>query len=373
MAGNDRLFKKKQANFLISNFREFHKLWRDNQEAILKVKCCDGKLTINFESSFKGPEPKPTLPRQVNEKVKRISPSRRKRNLARAELFRRNKASKDTADGFPATSKESQEDMEISGASLAEDTADGFPAPSKESQEERQEAMKVSEASHELASEKLPTSAVPVDKATSIPETSQGLVQHGQVLLKPPSEVAKRDTTTEDQKFNDAENWNSVSRVESEQSELLLRIERFETEIRKDLAGNGPVKKGQSVTARVWVDRSISDLQKKISKANDANKFYALMNGLLGVSAFIMEWKEGLESGGQPNLFDELGTKVVSLQREASRQHPELMGAFNMMLQQMPVGDLALAMSQDRPIAMPAHKLVDSYKHSPSAKFRKKK
>ena len=372
MAGNDRLLKKKQANFLISNFREFHKLWRDNQEAILKVKCCDGKLTINFESSFKGPEPKPTLPRQVNEKVKRISPSRRKRNLARAELFRRNKASKDTADGFPANSKESQEDMEISGASLAEDTADGFPAPSKESQEERQEALKVSEASHELASEKLPTSAVPVDKATSIPETSQGLVQHGQVLLKPPSEVAKRDTTTEDEKFNDAENWNSVSRVKSKQSELLRRIERFETEIRKDLAGIGPVKRGQSVTARVWVDRSISDLQKRISKADDANKFYALMNELLRVSAFIMEWKEGLEPGGQPNLFDELETKAISLQREAKRQHPGLMGAFETVMRNTPREDLA-EMSQDQPRAMPAHKLVDSYKHSPSAKFRKKK
>ena len=102
MAGNERLLKMKQMNFFISNFREFHKLWRDNQEAILKVKCCDGKLTINFESSFKVPETKPSLPKQVKEKVKSISPSRRRRNLARAELFRRNKASKDTADGFPA-------------------------------------------------------------------------------------------------------------------------------------------------------------------------------------------------------------------------------------------------------------------------------
>ena len=133
----------------------------------------------------------------MNEKVKRISPSRRRRNLARAELFRRNKASKDTADGFPASSKESQEDMEISRASLAsKDTADGFPA-TKESLEGRLEAMMVSEASHELASEKLPTSAVPVNTATSIPETSQGLLlQHGQVLLKSPSEVSKRDTRT---------------------------------------------------------------------------------------------------------------------------------------------------------------------------------
>ena len=81
MADSDRLLKK-QTNFLISNFREFHKLWRDNQEAILKVKCCDGKLTINFESSFKVPEPNPTLPTKVNEKVKRISPSRRRRNEA---------------------------------------------------------------------------------------------------------------------------------------------------------------------------------------------------------------------------------------------------------------------------------------------------
>ena len=153
---------------------------------------------------------------------------------------------------------------------------------------------------------------------------------------------------------------------------MLRRIERFETEIRKDLAGIGPVKRGQSVTARVWVDRSISDLQKRISKANDANKFYALMNELLGVSAFIMEWKEGLESGGQPNLFDELETKAISLQREAKRQHPELMGAFQHVMRNTPVEDLA-EMSQDQPRAMPAHKLVDSYKHSPSAKFRKKK
>ena len=318
----------------------------------------------------------------MNEKVKRISPSRRRRNLARAELFRRNKASKDTADGFPASSKESQEDMEISRASLAsKDTADGFPA-TKESLEGRLEAMMVSEASHELASEKLPTSAVPVNTATSILETSQGLLQHGQVLLKSPSEVSKRDTIPEDEKLYDAENWEPDgrwaaamslnSRVESKQSELSLRIERFETEIREDLAGIGPVKRGQSVTARVWVDRFILDLQKRISKANDVRKFCALMDDLARVLTFIKEWKEGLESGGQPNLFDELLTKALSLQREAKRQHPHLMGAFQSMLRDTPTERLEES-SQDLYVPAHAHRLVDSYKQSPSAKFRKKK
>ena len=68
MTASDRLFKN-QSNFLISNFREFYKLWRDNQEAILTVKCCDGKLSIIFESSFQSPEIKPTLKTIVKRKV----------------------------------------------------------------------------------------------------------------------------------------------------------------------------------------------------------------------------------------------------------------------------------------------------------------
>ena len=77
MTANDRLLKKNQSNFLTSNFREFYKLWRDNQEANLTVKCCDGKLSISFESSFQSPENKPTLQTNVTRKGKRISPSRR--------------------------------------------------------------------------------------------------------------------------------------------------------------------------------------------------------------------------------------------------------------------------------------------------------
>ena len=117
MADSNNVLKKKQTNFLISNFREFHKLWRDNQEAILTVKCCDGKLSINFESSFQSPETKPTLQTSGIRKVKRISPSRRRRNQARAEQFRRNKASKDNADEIPASSKEVQEQMQVSVSS----------------------------------------------------------------------------------------------------------------------------------------------------------------------------------------------------------------------------------------------------------------
>ena len=116
MTASDRLFKN-QSNFLISNFREFYKLWRDNQEAILTVKCCDGKLSINFESSFQSPETKPTSQTIGIRKVKRISPSRRRRNQARAEQFRRNKASKDNADEIPASSKEVQEQMQVSVSS----------------------------------------------------------------------------------------------------------------------------------------------------------------------------------------------------------------------------------------------------------------
>ena len=120
----DRLLKQNQSNFLLSNFREFYKLWRDNQEAILRVKCCEGKLSISFESSFKSPETKPTLPPEptVNEnakkeKAKKISPSRQRRNQARAELFRSkkkeaSKASEDNAEGVPASSKEGHEAME---------------------------------------------------------------------------------------------------------------------------------------------------------------------------------------------------------------------------------------------------------------------
>ena len=75
------------------------------------VKCCDGKLMIDFKSSFQSPEINPTLP---TTKVKRISPSRRRRNQARAEQFRRNK---DKADDLPASSKESQEEMQVSVSS----------------------------------------------------------------------------------------------------------------------------------------------------------------------------------------------------------------------------------------------------------------
>ena len=71
-------------------------------------------MTINFESSFKVPESNPTLPTKVNEKVKRISPSRRRRNEARAELFRKNKASKDNVDEIPTPAKEAQEEMQVS-------------------------------------------------------------------------------------------------------------------------------------------------------------------------------------------------------------------------------------------------------------------
>ena len=116
MTASNRLIKN-QSNFLLSNFREFYKLWRDNQEANLAVKCCDGKLSINFESSFRSPETKPTLQTVVKRKVKRISPSRRRRNQARAEQFRRNKASKDNADEVPATSKEGQKETQSSVSS----------------------------------------------------------------------------------------------------------------------------------------------------------------------------------------------------------------------------------------------------------------
>ena len=116
MTASDRLLKKNQSNFLLSNFREFYKLWRDNQEAILTVKCCDGKLSINFESSFRSPETKPTL--ETSERnIKRISPSRRRRNQARAEQFRRNKASKENADEVPASSKEGQKETQSSVSS----------------------------------------------------------------------------------------------------------------------------------------------------------------------------------------------------------------------------------------------------------------
>ena len=348
MADSKSVLKKKQTNFLISNFREFHKLWRDNQEAILKVKCCDGKLTINFESSFKVPESKPTLPTKVNEKVKRISPSRRRRNLARAELFRRNKASKDTADGFPATSKESQEESQ----EASKDTADGFPATPKESQEESQEAMIVSEASHESAPEKSPTSEVPVDKSTSIPETSTwvSIVQQDQSLKAPPTtEVAKRDKDAVDDKLKDGDNWEPVSNVKSKQSKLSLRIERFETEIRKDLAGKGPVKRGQSVTAREWLECCFSDLQQRISTGvNDSN----LSDDLLHVQGFIRDLKKGIESGGPPNLFDEQEKRINGLFR-----------SFYGLLQ---------GHHRATPRGAPAHSVVNSYKHSPSAKFKKK-
>ena len=53
----------------------------------------------------------------VKRKAKRISSSRRRRNQARAEQFRRNKASKDNADEMPASSKEGQKEMQASVAS----------------------------------------------------------------------------------------------------------------------------------------------------------------------------------------------------------------------------------------------------------------
>ena len=61
------------------------------------------------------------MPPKVNEKAKKISPSRQRRNQARAELFRSkkkeaSKASEDNAAGVPAASKEGQEAiaMEVS-------------------------------------------------------------------------------------------------------------------------------------------------------------------------------------------------------------------------------------------------------------------
>ena len=124
MTASDRLLKQNQSNFLLSNFREFYKLWRDNQEAILTVKCCDGKLSINFESSFQSPETKPILQTFEKRKVKRISPSRRRRNQARAERFR-NKF-KET----PAPSKEGQEEMQVS-VSESTPAGKGPPDPAK--------------------------------------------------------------------------------------------------------------------------------------------------------------------------------------------------------------------------------------------------
>ena len=53
--------------------------------------------------------------------MKRISPSRRKRNQARAELFRRKKASKDETDGVPDSSKDGQEAMQVSFSNLESD------------------------------------------------------------------------------------------------------------------------------------------------------------------------------------------------------------------------------------------------------------
>ena len=125
----DRLLKQNQSNFLLSNFREFYKLWRDNQEAILRVKCCEGKLSISFESSFKSPETKPTLPPKVNEKAKKISPSRQRRNQARAELFRSkkkeaSKASEDNAERVPVSSREGQEATEVSVVSQTSSALD---------------------------------------------------------------------------------------------------------------------------------------------------------------------------------------------------------------------------------------------------------
>ena len=126
MTASDRLLKKNQSNFLLSNFREFYKLWRDDQEANLTVKCCDGKLSINFESSFRSPETKPTLQTIEKGKVKRISPSRRRRNQARAEKFRSNKASKDEFKETPAPLKEGQEEMQ--GTVSGQESASEVPA-----------------------------------------------------------------------------------------------------------------------------------------------------------------------------------------------------------------------------------------------------
>ena len=70
-------------------------------------------------------------------------------------------------------------------------------------------------------------------------------------------------------------------------------------------------------------------------------------------------------------MFDELETKVISLQREAERRYPAHMAAFNLG-REMPT-EILDESSQNRPRVVPAHKLVDSYKQSPSAKLRNKK
>ena len=114
MADSDRLLKK-QTNFLISNFREFHKLWRYNQEAILKFKCCDGKLTINFESSFKVPEWNPI--RLFQQKWTRKSWEYRRAGgdaMRLVQSFPEKKASKDNVDEIPTPAKEDQEEMQVS-------------------------------------------------------------------------------------------------------------------------------------------------------------------------------------------------------------------------------------------------------------------
>ena len=93
--------------------------------------------------------------------------------------------------------------------------------------------MQVSDSSNESVSEKSPRLAVPGDRKTSIPEAS--------VQSSNPLTLKARTEDSEEENFSDAEDWVPVSsvksKVKSKQSELSLRIVRFQTEIRPELQG----------------------------------------------------------------------------------------------------------------------------------------
>ena len=248
MTASNLLRKKNQENFLLSNFREFYKLWHDNQEANLKVNCCEGKLTISFESSFTSPESKPTLPSSVKEKVKKISPSRRKRNQARAELFRRSKASKGDDDEVPESSKEGQEAMQVS---ISNQEADLEKLPTAVEPDLVVEEMRNHESNSSLCS--MNASLIEIPRAR-IPAQSEEATED---LPPPVSRAKNKKGKNKKGKNNDAALNGKPAAVSDESVSEAIRI--FEEDVLENVRASNdtPDLVKDDIIDSKWLERCI--------------------------------------------------------------------------------------------------------------------
>ena len=150
-------------------------------------------------------------------KVKRISPSRRRRNQARAEKFRSNKASKDEFKETPAPLKEGQEEMQ--GTVSGQESASEVPADRNQraisEMEKLMRGLRNLESNPSLMHfESLMTSlgcsrskSTPAGKGPPDPAKSQANAENPRLLTGTPTGKGPPDPT------DDAENSLPESRV----------------------------------------------------------------------------------------------------------------------------------------------------------------